>query len=300
MEIVLLGAILLLRVVQSITGKSCSKLMPTDAIGISSYMSLRMSLSAIGAVVLLVIGGNVFSAFSDMPALGWLISSATGLAITFSGICSLLVLKSASVVLGSLFSAAGLLVPTVSGIFIFNQSVKIGQWLGIALLFASAFLLASSSGKTNGKITPKTVFLLFGSMLANGSTMLLQTLFRSYVPKGDVSLYSFLQFVIPAVLLFLVSIILNGKSKEKLPKFDKKLIMYTVLAALAVLGISQISTIASEFIPVAVLFPISDGGGTVISAIVAATLFKEKFTVKSTLGIIIGISGLVMIKLLGG
>ncbi len=298
MEIILLGSILLLRVVQSITGKSCSKLMPTDFTGISGYMSLRMGLSAIGAVALLLIGGNVLSAFSHMSALGWIISAATGAAIAISSICNLLVLKSASVVLGSLFSAAGLLVPTVSGIFIYNQPVNPGQWLGIACLFAAAILLALSSGKTNGKVTPKTVILLFCSMLANGSTMLLQTLFKSYVPDGSVSLYSFLQFAIPSVLLLIISIFSSAKAKEKLPKTEKKLFGFTVLAALALLGISQISTIASEHIPVAVLFPISDGGGTVISAIVAATLFKEKFTVKSTAGIIIGIAGLIMIKLL--
>ncbi len=300
MEFLILGAILLLRVVQSITSKSCSKLMPTDFGSIISYMSLRMGLSAIGAVALLIIGGSVTSSFVDMPALGRLIAIGTGFAITLSSICSLLALKSASVALGSLFSAAGLLVPTVSGIFIFNQQVKIGQWLGIICLFAAAVLLGSSSGKTNGKVTAKTIILLFGSMLANGTTMLLQTLFKSYVPDGNVSLYSFLQFAVPCVFLFVLSISRSARSHTRLPKTDKKLLIFTVFASLALLGISQISTIASQTIPVAVLFPISDGGGTVISAIVAATMFKEKFTLKSTLGIIIGIGGLVMIKLLGG
>ncbi len=297
MEIIFLGSILLLRVVQSITGKSCSKLMPTDFTGVANYMSLRMALSAVGAVVLLLIGGNAVASFNGMSALGWLISAATGIAIAVSGICSLLVLKNASVVLGSLFSAAGLLIPTIGGIFIFNQSVGIGQWVGIVCLFVSAVLLSLSSGKTNGKITPKTLVLLFGSMIANGMTMLLQSLFKMNVPNGNVSLYSFLQFTIPAVLLFVISLVSASKQKIKLPKTDKKLLFYTVFAALALLGISQISTVASETIPVAVLFPISDGGGTVISAIVACVMFKEKFTLKSTFGIIIGIAGLVMIKL---
>ncbi len=298
MELVLLGSILLLRVVQSITGKSCSKLMPTDFTGVANYMSLRMAISAVGGVALLILGGNVLSSFTEMSGLGWVISAATGCAIAISGICSLLVLKNASVVLGSLFSASGLLVPTIGGIFIFNQSVGIGQWLGIFCLLVSAVLLSLSSKKTNGKITFKTIFLLFGSMIFNGTTMLLQALFKEYVPNGNVSLYSFLQFLIPAIFLFVISIISSAKSKEKLPRTNKKLLLHTVFAALAVLGISQISTVASEIIPVAVLFPISDGGGTVISAIVACVMFKENFTIKSSLGIIIGILGLVMIKLL--
>ncbi len=297
-QTMLLGGILLSRVVQSITGKSCSRLMPSSMREVTVYMSLRMGLSAFAAMVSFLVSADILEAFSSMSVLGFVLAMLTGVAITVSSICGLMVLNGSSVALGSLFSAAGLLVPTIGGIFIYNQNVKIGQWAGILALFAAAMLLASSSGKTNGKITPKTVFLLFGSMLSNGATMLLQTLYKTYVPEGDVSLYSLLQFAIPSVVLFAVGLLKSKKEGQPLPKFDKMLIMFTVLAAVALFSISQISTVASAVIPVAVLFPISDGGGTVISAIVAAVMFKERFTVKSALGVIVGVAGLVMIKLL--
>lgn len=301
MEFALLGSILALRVVQNITGKACSKLMPTDGYGLSNYMSLRMGLSAVAAFVFLIISlkGNIIESIATLSPLGWVLSLLTGLAITVSSICSLLCMHTASVALVVLFGSAGLLVPTISGIFIFGQKIAVGQWLGIACLIAAAVLLASSSNKTNSKINAKTILLLFGSMLSNGATMLLQTLFKAYVPSGNVSLYSFLQFAIPGIGLLAVGLFGKRKEKREGQKISKKLFVISFIAAAALFGISQISTVASAVIPVAVLFSISDGGNTVISAVVAALFFKEKFTVRSLIGVTVGVGGLIMMKLSG-
>ncbi len=299
MEIILLGSILLLRVVQSITGKACSKRMPSEPSEIVFYMSFRMAISALFAVILLMLSGGILGEILNMPTSGWLIACLTGITLTVSTICGLFAMRYVSVVLSSLFGAAGLLIPTIGGIFLYKQRVAAGQWIGILFLFAAAVLLAASSQKTNGKITPKAIGLLFGSMLANGSTMLLQTLFKNYVPNGNVSVYSFLQFAIPAVALFIAGMLFSGPPGTAIWKNLKPLTGVTLFASASLFGISQVSTIASAVIPLAVLFPISDGGHTVIAAIVAALIYKERFTVKNAFGILIGVSGLVMIKLLG-
>ncbi len=300
MELIILGTILLLRVVQKITAKHCSILSPTEARGMMGYMGLKMGFSAATAAIVMLLAGVSFDSCKELPMLGWLISIGTGLALTISNICALLAMRGASVALSSLFSTAGLLVPTISGIFLFDQRVVWGQWLGILCLFVAALLLSSASKKTNGKITWKTLVLLFGSMVANGSTMLLQTLYKAYVPAGNVSLYSFLQFAIPALILLTGCLIWSKKIHEPYPKFGKRLLEITVLASATLFGISQISTIATALIPIAVLFPISDGGGTIIAAVVAAVFFNEKLTVRSATGVAVGVIGIIMLKLLSG
>lgn len=66
----------------------------------------------------------------------------------------------------------------------------------------------------NGKITAKTVFLLIGSMLSNGTTMLLQVLYKTYVPTGSVLVYSFLQFAITAIILLIFASFLIKQEKS--------------------------------------------------------------------------------------
>ncbi len=307
MELIYLGCILLLRVVQNIAKKANSNLAPTTPRGVSVYLSLMNGFSAGFALILLLLSGNIIASIAGLPALGWIISCATGATLTISTLCSLFALKGSSIVLGSLFGMAGLIIPTIFGIFIYNQSVSWLQWFGIALLFVAAVLLASSSKKTNGKLTIKTVLLLFLSMLANGFTMLLQTLYKNFLPSADVTLYTFFQFFIPSIVMLLVFFIMSipkaranldvaQQKEENSIKFSKKLIFFMLLSAVSIFGISQISTIASAIIPVAVLFPISDGGAVIIAAIVAAVIYKEKITWKSALGIVIGIIAVCIMK----
>ncbi len=306
-ELAYLGGILLLRIVQRTASKENSRQMPSSPRGVSAYMAMMHGMSAAFALILLLISGNIISSVTTLPPLGWLIACATGAALTASTVCSLLALRGSSIVLGALFGMAGLLIPTIFGIFIYNQPVSWIQWCGIAALFAAAVLLASSSKTTNGRLTAKTVILLICSMLANGSIMLLQTLYKNFLPNASVTVYSFLQFFIPSTVMLGVFLVMSiprkaeiGEGSEKSDnsvKFTKRLIIFAALAAGSIFGISQISTIASAVIPVAVLFPISDGGGAVIAAIIAATVYKEKITWKSALGIALGIAAVCVMKL---
>ncbi len=294
----LICGILIFRVFQKISSKAVSNDMPSSPSGRAMYLSIATGMSAVLAFVLLAAEGELAS-ISSLPTLGLVIAFSTGVTLCISSLCSLLAMQGSSVILGSLFGMAGLLVPMISGIYIYEQRVSLLQWGGILLLFVSAWLLASSSQKTNGKITAKTLLLLCLSMIANGGTMLLQTLYKNFVPTGSVSLYSFLQFFIPSVVLFPVSFILSKKGEKEKTFFQKKMYIFTVISAVSLLGISQLSTMASAIIPVAVIFPISDGGGMIIAAIVASSLYKEKLNPKSIFGIIIGIAGILAMKLFG-
>ena len=297
-ELMYLGGILSFRVLQKISNKAISNDMPGKAHGVSAYLSMSMGMSAAVAFILLLFG-DASKDIVSMPPEGWGISVATGVTLTISVTCSLFALRGSSMVLGALFGMAGLLVPIISGIFIFGQSVSPMQWGGILLLFIAAWLLASSSEKTNGKLTLKTLFLLLGSMLSNGGTMLLQTLYKHYVPEGNVSLYSFLQFLIPAVTMLILTFILRANGKVDRFRPSKKLVIFTAISAVSLLAISQLSTMASAVVPVAVLFPVSDGGGMIISAIVASVMYKEKLNVKSVIGIAAGILAIVSMKVFG-
>ncbi len=297
MEFIYLGGILLFRVIQTIARKANSNEMPKDFRGISIYMSMNLAISAAFAFVMLAISGNPISSITDLPQTGWLISFATGVTLTISIVSSLLALNGSSIVLGSLFGMAGLLIPTISGIFIFDQAVSLLQWSGIFVLFVSAWLLTSSSQTTNGKLSVKTMIYLLLGFFSNGGTMLLQTLYKAYVPTGSVYAYSFLQFLIPSVVMLFVFFVKNGTTKEKTPiKFSKKLIVVTVMSALAILGISTIATVASEIVPAAALFSVSEGGGIVSSGIVGMLMYKEGLNVRSILGIIVAILGICVIK----
>ncbi len=290
-----ISIILVCRVVQAIFSKRTSneiKNIPT----LITYTSFANAISAVLGLIVIIFAGKGFNCNTATV----IIALFAGLTLFFSTFFSVYGMKTGTVSVNSMFGTAGMIVPLVAGIFLFNQPIKLMQWFGVALFFLSAWLLISDSKSTNHKFSIKTFFILIGSMVANGCTMLAQQLFTNYVPDGDVSVFSFISFGVIAVLGGISSLIIAAKNKnsetEKIEKFPKILVICAVVLAAAVFVINQLATLSTALVSPVILFSFINGGGTIISTIVAAIMYKEKLTLKKILGIVIGISSLVIIK----
>ena len=80
---------------------------------------------------------------------------------------------------------------------------------------------------------------------------------------------------------------------------SKACFLYGTISSIILLAINQLATLAGRNVPSAIMFPINDGGATIITAITAAIFFKEKLTVRSVCGLILGIGSLIVINLFG-
>ena len=293
-----IAIILLLRVVQAFFNKRSSMEIKSIPMLIG-YNSYKNALSALLGVFLILFAGNGFRA--DLPTV--LIASFSGIALFFSGFCSIYAMKSGTVSLSSMFGTAGMLIPIAAGALFFGQPVKPMQLVGMGLFFVSAYLLICSSKEIYAGFDLKTLLLLTGSLVANGCTMLAQQMFTRYVPEGDVSVFSFLSFAIIALLSgLLYGGIALGKNKKQKTKDQERfapsraLLLCGVALAVSVFVINQLATLSTALISPVILFAFINGGGTIISAIVAAVVYREKLTGKSCAGILLGVASLLLIK----
>lgn len=293
-----IGIILIFRVVQAIFNKRSSievKNIPM----LIGYTSYKMSISAVLAFGLLLIAGNGIK----IDFLTFVIGTFSGLSLFLSTFFGVYAMKSGTVSLNSMFGTAGMLVPLFAGIFLFGQPISIMQWVGVGIFFVSAFLLVKNSKQTYSNFSFKTMLLLIGSLFANGFTMFAQQLFTAYVPTGDVSAFSFVSFAVLALLGGIVFAVLSiknnkksAKEKESL-KFTPILFVCGVALAVSVFVINQLATMSTLLVSPIILFTFINGGGTIISTVVAAILYKEKLTLNTILGVIIGVVSLVIIKM---
>lgn len=287
-----IAIIMLCRVVQHLYTKRSS-----DSVNNMScflkYSAFRQLLSGALGLVLILIAQNGFKCNLETV----LISVFAGLMIVLSTGFSMAALKTGTVALAALFGTAGLLIPCVAGIFLFDEPMSIGQWCGVLMFFVAAYFLISSSSKIYSRFSLKTFFLLLGIMFAEGFTMLAQQMFTFYVPDGDVSVFSFLSFGLVGVFMLLASFIYtkkNGTSEDF--KLTPKLWYWGAVLAVAIFVINQLATLATAIVPPVILFTFINGGSTIIGAVVAAVFFREKLTVRSTVGIILGVLSMVIIK----
>ena len=294
-DYIFLIIILLLRVPQNFSSKKTSGLV-TNSQSYFLYGTYSYTLAGLIAFVMLLFDG--MSGFS-LPAVG--ISALGAVSLAVSLFCSIEALKSGVMVLAAMAGSAGLLLPSIAGIFMFNEPMKPMQFIGIALLIFFGWLLIGYSKEQTGSFTPRTLLLLIGSMLSNGSVMLAQKMFSKYLPDTSVSIFSFLTFGLIGIGMFigLVPSLLSQSGRAKIAAVPKPVFLYGTISSIILLAINQLATLAGRNVPSAIMFPINDGGATIITAITAAIFFKEKLTVRSVCGLILGIGSLIVINLFG-
>lgn len=292
-DYIFLAAILLLRFPQSYFNKKTSG-MVNGAAAYFLYGAYSYLLAGGAALVLLLaegVGGI------SLPAFG--ISALGALSLALNLYCGLEALKSGVMVLASLAGSAGLLLPCIAGIFMFDEPMRPVQFVGIAVLIFSGWLLIGYSKEQKGAFTPRTLLLLLGSMLSNGMIMVAQKMFSKFLPDVSASVFSFLAFGLVGVgmLACLLLRLARSRSTDEIKKMPKKLFLYGIILSGILLVINQLATVAGRSVPSAVMFPINDGGATIISAVTAAIFFKEKLTARSVCGLLLGIASLMIINL---
>ena len=310
--------ILCMRVVQSACSKKNVNLLPKNALGYLKYVVFYMFLATCMASVLLVI--NLCSSGADdlyfVQTLAYAL--VAGVTLSVGCLCSLYNLTQGTMALNSLFGTAGLLIPTVASIFLYGETLKIWHWCAIAVFMVGAFLLIGGSKKVYGKFSLKNLVFLVLLLACEGSTMLMQKMFGMNVPNGNVSLFSVLAFgsgvcvllvafgtlsVVYAVKGSDTSDIACERSFTALPlkkedaKLNKKAFVYAVLLAGAVFVINQLATTSTPLISAVILFAFINGGATIISTVVGALMFKEKITVKTAVGLVLGIGSLILLQI---
>ncbi len=288
--------ILLMRLIQSLFNKKSASSLPAGVRPYISYIGVSKLMAAGFALISMLLADG----FSGINLQMVLIASASGACLVISSMFSILALNGGTMALSSMCSSAGLIIPCVLSIFVFDEAMNGVQWVCITVLIAVLVLLMDSSKLVYSRFSPMMLVYLGGAFLSNGFVMFFQKLFGELQPQGNVSAFSFLTFFIPGVALLLWRLALTRSSGEKEAQpLPKMLYVYAAALAFAVFVINQLVTLFTTMMPPAVLFTLVNGSTTVISAIVGAVVYKERITVKSGLGILLGVGCLVAIKAFG-
>ena len=287
----IISAVYLIRAVQRYTAKKTSELL-TKRSALVLFCIYEFSLSALFGLVSVILSGG-FKGFGFTVVLYGVLS---GLAMLLSTVCSLTAMKSGAISLVSLFATAGLIVPCLANHFFFHKRMSIMQWVGIAIFIVAAYLLIATSKNIFGKFSFKTFLLLIGALAAEGFTMVTQQLFAESSKSPNVTLFSFISFLSIAVLMVPVLPIVAATEKERLKPMDKRLIIPGLVAALSILSISMLVTYATSIASPVVIFTFSAGGNMIMSALVGIVFFKEKISIKGWIGIVLGITSMIFLK----
>ncbi len=287
--------IMIMRVLQSLYSKKAALILPEGIKPYVSYVCVSKLFSTCFAIALIIISMD----FSGVNTQAIIIAACSGLSLAVGSICGVKALSGGTIALNSMFGTAGMIIPVILGIFFFDEKVSIVQWICILILFGAMFMLVSDTKNIIKGFSAKTLIYLIGSFLSNGIVMFCQKLFGYLQPDGNVTMFSMLTFLIPSIVLAVILPFMKGEKAEtgEKQKMPKMIILYAAILAFAVFMIQQIVTLLTPVMSSAVLFTLVNGGATVIATIVGAIVYKEKITLKSGFGVVIGIVTLILIKI---
>lgn len=293
----LLGA-LLAGTAKGFCGKKVSGY--TSGYGDAAFVNLlRMAFCILIGAATMLSQGEIPFAHGDPVTL--FIAALSGVTTAGFVVFWLISVKTGAYMMLDVFLMLGVGITVGFGSLFLEETLRWNQGVGFLLLMLAALIMTSYNSTLKGKMSLKSLLLLLACGACNGLTDFSQKWFKYSAPEGSVAEFSFYTYLFAALTLLLVWIFFRAKDRAAgtqgvpLPKG-----VYAVVALMSLFLFlnSYLKTQAAAYLDSALLYPLNQGAGLVLSMLMAALFFKEKITPKCIIGIAIAFGALLMINLL--
>ena len=195
----------ILRILQSFFNKQASRHMSTTETYLRFGLYFESVASLFGLCYLFLAGTGGLNVQTVICA------AIKGLLFLLELLTSLVALRSAPLALCTMCSlGGGIILPTISGIFFFQEPLSLLQWLGVALFFISAYFMIYSQNKKQ-TVSSSTIAVLACDFLINGLCGILSKYFAIRVENGNAALFTCLSYAF-AALFFGITLLAIKKS----------------------------------------------------------------------------------------
>ena len=230
------------------------------------------------------------------------ISVISGISTSVFMVCWLISIKKSAYMMLNVFLMLSVLVPICGGYILFDEKIRFVQWIGILILVVAAYILCSYNNSIKGKMSFSAFVILLLCGIASGVTDFMQKMFVKQLPQTPISIFNFYTYLFSAIVLlvFLIFFRRNEEKERITAEFCniKKMIGYIAVMAVSLFANSFFKTKAAVYLDSVQLYPLSQGGGLILSALMAAIVFHEKLTWKCIGGLALAFSGLVVLNML--
>jgi drug/metabolite transporter (DMT)-like permease len=234
---------------------------------------------------------------TELPAQQWFYGALI-LGIMFVAVFFIMALTAQKngISVASVAGKMSIVIPALFGVLLYNESVTALKIIGIIIALVAVYL-ASVKEEKEKKYTK--VAILFPILLFLGSGAIDTTLKyveKNYVLENEISIFSGSLFGFAAFFGVLILVFTSIKKRESFGVRN--------LIAGIVLGIPNyysivflIKALRIENFESATLFTINNVGIVVVSTLVGLLLFKERFSVKNKIGILLAILGIILVAI---
>ena len=259
------------------------------------FNCMRMFFCIVISFFLLAVQGKVIEL--NVNAVFLLIAALSGISTAISLVSWLLSVRGSAYMLVEIFVMLGTVVTLFLSYIVYGESISIGQFFGIILLFIAGFIMCSYNRSVkHGKIGIKAWALLILCTLTFGMSDFSQKIFTKTFQNGSIAAFNFYTYIVSAVLLLVFYLISRSAKRPEIGKI-KKALGYMLLMSVFLFCNAFFKTKASLYLPAIQLYPLTNSLALTFSTLMAAIFFKEKLTPKCIFGILLSLAAIIIIGL---
>lgn len=240
-----------------------------------------------------LIGTILFLVLGFMSGFSWhletmLLGLFYGISLCVSMHAGFKALSIGPMALTSIIASFSLLIPFLFGIILWNETLTLLKFIGIILLLFAIFFI--NIKKENG-FSAKWLFCALITLLSNGICSVIQKIHQIQFPALYRTEFMFWALLCVSIVLLVTH---NAKRNKKTPlKFS----LLGTSAGVANCLANYIVLYLSATENASVLFPIISVANIITVWTIGILFFKEKLRLLQTIGLIIGIISVVLLKL---
>ncbi len=266
----------------------------------SDNYKVNMCIYTSASIILLVVGIltdlhiSVFTLF-----FGILFGAVTAL----SGVFKLNALNCGPMSFTILLITSSMILPAFSGYIIWDEPLSKWKVFGTILMIVAAYF-STDKQQNQKKKSVKWLLFCFLAFIFLGSIGIMQKIQQKSSHSNETGAFLAIAFITAAVFCT-VSYLISCKIEEKqhdethvlIPIKTKKLLLLTLVCGIFIAFLNKVNLYLSGVLPSAFLFPIQNGGTTMLSVLMAMTVFREKISGRHAIGMAIAIVALAMLAL---
>lgn len=268
---------------------------PYDAVIINTFRMLCCILIAF----VISSFGNAASIFCVSPKI-ILICLISGIAMAVFTVSWLLSVHSMAYMLVEVFVMGGTIIPLTLCALFYQEQIRGIQIVGIVLLVIAAYCICVCKKTEKINLTAKSFISLLLCALASGICDFTQKLHVKGIVDASPSLFNFYSYVFAAAVLLIACFIFKPREQSKTLKGPlvtvKPVFHYVVIMAICLFFNAYFKTDAAKYIDGAILYPIYQGFSVLLSYAMALFIFKEKISLKGTIGVALSVVAMIMIN----
>ncbi len=261
---------------------------------LNAFNAVSSLLSAGTLAVIAAVSGSLC-----MPsAYTLLLGIVFGLATALCAILHMKALENGPLSYTGVICSCAMVIPALSGLLFFGESVVLSQYIGIALMLASFVCAVDKSADENG-MTFKWMLLCLGSFLFSGSVGVMQKVHQSSAHKDELGIFLVIAFIVSAIFSAILSVYYKKKYGQSVTVMSagrmKKFIIVSIVCGIGIALCNQINMFLAGAMEAIIFYPVVNGAGMLLTSLAGLVIWREKFTVKQWAGFIAGTAAIFLL-----